>query len=127
MIGFSLLYLLIFTFIYIFVYYDLAAFLFILIIICAYSFPSLFAVLILLLFERMFKFKIHELIYVLLSIAVFYLSFLFWNYEAMDSKNLYPIYSHHIHVAIYYAIASHASAYGLIKLYQYIKIKRHAA
>ena len=60
---FSILYVLIFTFTYIFIYYHIDAFLFILIIICGYSLPSLFAVLILLFIERQFKLNIHKIFY----------------------------------------------------------------
>ena len=123
---FSLLYIIIFTFTYIFIYYDLEAFIFLLIIVCAYSFPCLIAVLSLLFVERRFKLKVHSIIYLVLSIMVFYISFMIWNSDGYNNKNLYPSISAKIHVAILYSILSHVLAYFSLQIINYIKKKHHA-
>ena len=123
---FSLLYVLIFTFTYIFIYYDLYAFLFLLIIICSYSFPSLFSVLILLFIERQFKFNIHNIFYLILSMVVFYISFILWNSDGYDNRNIYPTLSSEIHIIVYYAILSHTLAYFSLFIFKYLKKKINA-
>lgn len=126
-LTFGILYVLIFTLTYVFKYYDIKSFIFLFIIITVYSFPSLMTVLILLLFERQFKFKIHEILYVVISILIFYISFAVWNSNGYDDKNLYPTLSKEIHIIIYYSILCHFISYGILKGIIYLKKKNNAA
>ncbi len=125
-LAFSFLYLVIYTFIYIITYYDIDAFLFILIIIAIYSFPSLITVLILLFIERQFKFRIHKIFYMIVSIIIFYISFIIWNKDGYDTKNLYPSLSMEIHIIIYYAILCHVLSYIILMASKYLKKKINA-
>lgn len=123
---FSLIYLLMFTLIYVFVYYDYNAFLFLFLIVTIYSFPGLISVLILLLIERQYKLKIHSILYVTLSIIAFYISFLVWNRDGHDSRNFYPSLTPKIHIAVYYSTLSHLITYGSFQLFNYLKKKSNA-
>lgn len=125
-LAFGFLYILIFTLIYVVKYYDIESFLFLFIVITVYSFPSLITVLILLLFERQFKFKIHEILYVVISILIFYISFALWNSNGYDERNIYPSLSKEIHIIICYSILCHFISYGILKGIKYLKKKNNA-
>jgi len=124
---FGILYILIFTFIYIFKFYNIDSFALLLIIITGYSFPSLISVLILILIEKQFKLKINQIFYLLLSIFIFYISFIFWNLGGHNTKTIQQSISNETHIMIYYALLSHLLAYGIFMSINYIKNRIDAA
>jgi len=113
---FGILYILVFTLIYVAVFSGIEGFLFILLIILLYNLPSLITVLLLLFIERKRTIPIPKSIYFITSIAFFFISFIFWNSGSrIDSKNIYPILNQSIHIIILYSILSHFIALIILK------------
>lgn len=123
---FSVFYIIIFTLIYVLKYYNINSFIFLLLIITVYSFPSLITVLLMLLIERQFKLKIPLVFYLLLSIFSFYISFSLWNNQEYDDKNLYPSLSNEIHIIIFHSMLCHILAYVLLVISKYLINNKNA-
>jgi len=112
---FGVLYILVFTLIYVALYYGLSGFLFIFILILVYNIPSLLSVLILLFIELKRKKSIPKFVYFLTSIVFFFISFVLWNH---DRSNSYSMFDKGIHIIILYSILSHGIAFLLFKIFK---------
>jgi len=125
-ILFGVIYILVFTIIYTLMYYDLNAFLFILIILLIYNIPSLFSTLILLFFERRRDKAIPKYVYFTVSILFFFISFYIWNSVGnIDNKNIYPFFNNAIHIIILYSIFSHFVALFFLTMINQLKISKN--
>ncbi|WP_298895642.1 hypothetical protein [uncultured Psychroserpens sp.] len=123
---FTLVYVLVFPLIYALGFHDLRGFVFFMLILMVLSAPSLFAVLILLAFERTKKRSISIYVYIILSIVLFSIFLIIWKNVESDPKNIFPIFeeSHFVHITM--CIASHIIALITIELVKTLN-RRHDA
>lgn len=112
---FGFLYLVFFTLLYTFIFFDAQGILFIFLILAVYNLPSFIFILIISSFNKFIKIKIPDALYYILSILVFIISFLLFTNENNDPKNTYPIFEEHISIIILICLMSNIMGYLSIK------------
>lgn len=112
---FGSLYLLFFTLLYTFIFFDARGILLFSLILAVFHLPSFVCILIILFYAKFKKVKIPDLLYYTTSFLVFIITFLIFTSGDKDPKNIYPIFEEHIFIIILLCLMSNMMAYFSIK------------
>jgi len=91
-IHFAIAYLISFTCLYVYLYFDVRGFLIVLLLLSFISLPSLLGIITLRYLSYKRKFIVNKIIYVLLSIFLFIPTFLTFEKLSYDPRNIFPIF-----------------------------------
>lgn len=122
-VHFALAYLLSFTCLYVYLYFDFDYFMIIFLLLSFLSSPSLLGVITLRYFSFKRKFIVHEMIYILLSIFLFMLTFLIFEKLSYDTRNLFPVFEEPYYLIFLLCIVANLFAFLYLKLIQKINVK----
>lgn len=118
---FALAYLITFTCLYVFLFFDIRGFLIVLLSLSFISLPSLLGTLILYFMNLKKKFIENRLVYIFSSVFLFIPSFLIWNKLTYDPRNIFPIFEESEYLIFVLCIVSHIAPFICMELITKIK------
>ena len=120
---FGFTYIISFTLLYTFLFYDISAFIIFLLMILLFNILSLISVLGVSTIIRVKKKKFNFLGYILISIFLFIVSIYYYKIDNSDPRNIFPIFKEPLWLFILLSISTHFIAYLVFKIFTYIKYK----
>lgn len=122
-IHFAVAYLLSFTCIYTYLFFDIRGFLIVLLLLAFISLPSLLAVILLYYLSNRKKIKINKAFYILLSILLFMPAFLIFDKLSYDPRNIFPIFEEPKHMIYVLCFVANLFALAYLELLNKISNK----
>lgn len=122
-IHFAVAYLLSFTSLYVYLYFDTRGFFIVLMLLSFISLPSLSAIIILYYLSIKKKFVVGKVFYILLSIILFILSFLTFEKLSYDPRNIFPIFEESKYIIYLLCLGANLFALGYLDLLKKIRTK----
>jgi hypothetical protein len=122
-IQFAVAYLLSFTCLYVYFYFDIRGFLIVLMLLSFISLPSLSAIFILYFLSIKKKFIVGKVFYILLSILLFIPSFLTFDKLSYDPRNIFPIFEESKYIIYLLCLGANLFAIGYLELLKKIRTK----
>ncbi|MEO0528863.1 MAG: hypothetical protein AAFZ89_16645 [Bacteroidota bacterium] len=107
---YALLFLLAFSFLYIYFYFDIKGFLMVLMLLATLHLPSLFAIVLLYYLDAKKQWGISKLVFVLLAIGSFVPTFMVYKSTAGDPRNLFPIFEEPVFTIFLLCVVAHSIA-----------------
>lgn len=122
---FSLLYLALFSFLYTAIYHDFRGFVFVCLLLAVIHAPSFLILFFTHHYQLREKFHLSDIVYLGISILLFWGSFILYQYYAYDERNLFPIFNEGTYIIGLLGSAAHIIVYSLLYgIYELIHYKR---
>lgn len=122
-IHFAVVYLLSFTCLYTYFFFDIRGFLIVLLLLAFISLPSLLAVILLYYLGNKKKIKINKTFYILLSILLFMPAFLIFDKLSYDPRNIFPIFEEPKYIIYLLCLGANLFALAYLELLNKIRNK----
>ena len=122
-IHFTIAYLISFTSLYVYLYFDIRGFLLVLLLLSLISLPSLLGIITLRYLSLKRKFIVKKIIYILLSIFLFIPTFLTFEKLSYDPRNIFPIFEESNYIIFLLCLGANLLALIYLELIKKIRIK----